>query len=290
MTKQCPICSETALKRPSDESWTLDGTTYYLLRCEGCQTAFTNPLPSDDVLNHFYQTSFNYRWYSDHLKAKLKDARIRFSEYKALLRGSILDFGGGLGYFSQVCRSNGHKSITYDLYSSNNPTNEKWDALVALHVLEHTNDPNELVLKFKALLNPGGRLIVAVPNYGGIGYRSQGMHWVWAQPPFLHIFHFTANGLSKLLERHGFVDMEISYHDRWDANTYCDVNHPRSSRKFDAAWSLKPFNAAHAYRKLVALINTYRRFRGLRKSSSSASCRNDFLSEIQITAIAPLDG
>lgn len=282
----CPFCLGARLAAYGAQSWSSMDTVFTLTQCEECRTVFTNPLPDDDLLQTLYRTSFDYHWYADHFAAKLRDARLRYAEYRPLLNGSVLDFGGGLGYFSQICRSYGHKSVTYDPYAASTPTNDRWDAVVALHVLEHSNNPDDMVEQIKHMLAKNGTLILAVPNYSGLGYREQGMNWVWAQPPYIHVSHLTAEAVRALLERNGFTDVRISYHDRWDANIYCDVRHAGSSRCFDSAWSRRPLNGFAPYRKMIALFNTYRRFRGLKKSLHEFAGQDSELSEMQITATA----
>lgn len=147
------------------------------------------PRPPDAALRTIYGTSFDYQWYRDHFDAKLQDCRGRVKEYQSLLGQRVLDFGGGVGYLSQALKVG--LSATYDPYLSEVvPARTAWDSVVALHVLEHSNDLDRTVSAMREWLEPCGRLIVAVPNFSGLGYREQGMHWVWAQPPLVHLLHF----------------------------------------------------------------------------------------------------
>lgn len=287
MSDTCPACLATVSRLLSSQKWTFAGERYCLVECEGCGSARTCPLPDDGVLKRLYETSFDYRWYRDHFPAKLEDSRIRLVEYKDLLGERVLDFGGGLGYFSQVAREAGYQSTTYDPFAANKPaavSSTQWDTVVVLHVLEHTNDLDRLCREIRKLVLPGGRLILAVPNYSSRGYRKLGMQWVWAQPPLIHVHHLTAAGVTALLARHGFTDIRISYHDRWDANVDCDVDHAKLSRLFDAAWGLRPLGTFAGYRRLVAAVNSWRRFRGLAKTRGKDDPNNTGLSELQVTA------
>jgi len=270
MLDSCPVCAFPNTKPYSGQSWTDQGTDYRISVCESCGSAHSTPLPTDQRLQRLYSSSFDYRWYQDHFSAKLMDSKLRLQEYRMLLGKRILDFGGGLGYFSQAAREAGYTSVTYDPFASASPASEeKWDAVVALHILEHTNDLDRICDQFKKLLVPNGQLILAVPNFSGAGYREQGMQWVWAQPPLIHIFHFTAAGLTALLTRHGFKNIRISYHERWDANSYADVMHAERFRRWDSAWGLRVMRSIPGYRKLIAAINSRRRFRSLEKSSAT---------------------
>jgi len=242
-------------------------------------------MPSNERLSQLYKTGFDYRWYADHYNAKLKDCRIRVKEYAPLLGRRVLDFGGGVGYFSSAARESGLESITYDPYISDKPPqSQHWDCVVALHVLEHSNNLDQTLSQIKDLLIPGGNLVLAVPNADGLGYQRLGMGWVWAQPPLIHIFHFTAAGLTALLSRHGFENIRISYHERWDANHEADIVHAEHFRRWDSAWALPLWRAIPGYRKLIATFNSWRRFRALSRSHSISLHEQ---AELQVVATLP---
>lgn len=277
----CHVCQHSVCRLYTGSNWAGD-PGYTLLQCDSCNSVFSDPLPSDELLSKLYQSSFDYRWYQDHYDAKLNDCRARVKEYAPLLGKRVLDFGGGVGYFSQAVREVGLDSVTYDPYVTAAPPPKKvWDCVVALHVLEHSNDLERTLSEIKEFLVLGGKVVFAVPNFESSGYRDQGMRWVWAQPPLIHIFHFTAAGLTALLVRHGFENIQISYHERWDANHHADVLHAEHFRRWDAAWGLRWFRSIPGYRKLIAAINSRRRYRALEKSMETP--RKD-RAELQVSA------
>lgn len=282
----CPVCRAVSPSSYDNQEWMVSGQRYRLLKCLACGSAFTSPLPSETVLENLYRTSFDYRWYQDHYDAKLQDCRMRIQEYGSLLGKRVLDFGGGVGYFSKAASEVGLESITYDPYvDSDIPGKNNWDSVIMLHVLEHSNDLDRTISQIKNFLVPGGRLIVVVPNFASLGYQMLGMRWVWAQPPLVHVFHFTASGLEALLARHGFIDFETSFHERWDANLYCDLKHVERFRSRDALWGLRPFNRFPFYRRWVARRNAKLRFAGLDVALHEYDARRDIYSELKITAV-----
>lgn len=283
MSKQCCICRDGILSGYTDLTWKIWDHNYGLVICSTCGCAFTDPLPSTQVLEQLYATSFNYRWYQDHIWAKFKDCRQRIIEYAPFLGRRVLDYGGGIGYFSQAAREAGYESRTYDPYAGKDQLEEqKWDTVVCLHMLEHVNNPDEAIVRLKDLLAEGGRLILVVPNFSSEGYRQLGMSWVWAQPPLLHIFHFTSSGLEKLLQRHGFKIICVSYHERWDANLQSDLIQVERFKKLDADWHRQPFNHLPVYRKFIALRNSFLRFKAFDKADANSFSSNTKLSELQI--------
>jgi len=281
----CRVCLHGASTRYAGPHWA--GHPRYALRqCSSCSSVFSDPMPTDETLSNLYQTSFDYRWYRDHYPAKLRDCRMRVKEYAPLLGKRVLDFGGGMGYFARAAIEAGLESTTFDPYVSGvKPGAGDWDCVVALHVLEHSNDLDRTMSEIKDFLGPKGRLILAVPNFASRGYQERGMAWVWAQPPLLHIFHFTAAGLASLLARHGFSGIQVSYHERWDANLYCDVEHAQRFQKWDSAWGVRPLNHFGLYRRWIARRNSERRFKGLQQSLRNFDAQSDLYSELQVTAV-----
>lgn len=282
----CAVCGEAGLQSClPEQTWSWLGRTYRLVRCAACGTARSDPLPDDATLADYYRRYFDYRWYADHYAAKLRDARLRAAEYAPRLPGRrVLDFGGGLGYLSAALRELGFDSLTYDPYANTDDPGTGWDAVIGLHMLEHGNDPGAVLERMKARLRPGGLLLLAVPNFDAAGYRRFGMAWVWAQPPIVHVFHFTESGLRRLLEKHGFDDVRASYHDRWDANRVADIERRRISAYCDQAWGLRPLNRFGPYRRAMARLNAARRFAALEKALRQDNGPVGERAELEITA------
>ncbi len=282
---ECIVCRNGSLKPYSDQIWSIWGVNYKLVACSTCCSISTDPMPSDDVLVKVYDECFDYRWYQDHYSAKLRDCRERIREYRPHLGNTVLDFGGGVGYLSEALKAHGYVSRTYDPFCRRDDQKEgKWDTVIALHVLEHANDPDRTVMEMRELLQPDGGLIIAVPNAGGRGYSDLGTQWVWAQPPLLHTLHFTAAGLTSLLKRHGFTVDDVRYAERWDANLYTDLDKVSFFRMLDQAWGRPHYNRYAIYRKGCAAVSSFLRFRGLRKAMQSYDPSNADYSELQVVA------
>ena len=281
----CPVC-DSVLSAPLGMRLDGGGRVYDLEQCGSCGCAFTAPRPDDATLQRLYGESYDYRWFRDHYDAKLADARSRFEEYEPWLGASVLDFGGGLGYFAAAAREAGLRSETLDPHSGASPTlpGDGWDSVVALHVLEHSNDPGAMLEAIRARLKPGGSLILAVPNYAGAGYRERGMHWVWAQPPLVHVFHFTARGLAALLLRHGFDLEQVDYRERWDANYVSDVLQVERFARLEADWARRPWSRFALYRKYIADRNAELRFEALERSLREHAMEPSLRAELQVRA------
>ena len=285
METTCQACGSESLHDYGNHRWDIGGVQYRLTECDACKTIFTNPLPDDAILTTFYETGFRYDWYLDYYGAKVLDVQMRLDEYQGLLGKRVLDFGGGLGYFSLVCRLRGHEAVTYDPYTTGNvPAVGSWDSVVALHVLEHANQPGRMLDRIRTFLAPGANLLLAVPNRDGCGYQAQGMGWVWAQPPMLHLFHFSTKGLLALLERHGFAIDRVSYHERWDANRVNDVEEVETIRRMEREWWEESSRNAPDRRALIAWRNAECRFEALRRSLEGFSPDDTAHAELHVVA------
>jgi SAM-dependent methyltransferase len=238
----CPHCqSADVCPSAPEKTWERDGQTYRLLSCARCGGRFTDPMPSAALLDQLYESEFNFGWYRDHYPAKLLDSLHRLVQYRrlGLLDGKrLLDYGGGLGYFSRAARLCRLDAQTIDpMHTRGASTQEQFDLVACHHVLEHAADPNPLVRDLRSALAPSGTLILAVPNGASLGYQRRGNDWVWSQPPFVHIHHFTAAGLRALVSRHGLDVVGEHYYERWDANALADVRLAALYARSDGRWS-----------------------------------------------------
>lgn len=80
---------------------------------------------------------------------------------------------------------------------------EFFDEIIIWHVLEHVEDPSHTIEECRRILRPGGRLIVAVPNFSSLQARWSGPSWFHLDAP-RHLFHFPLSGLQRLVRDRGF--------------------------------------------------------------------------------------
>jgi 2-polyprenyl-3-methyl-5-hydroxy-6-metoxy-1,4-benzoquinol methylase len=277
----CPACLSASLRQLRVNAWSEKGEVYSLVGCPACGCTASWPIPSAEALARHYRETFNYAWYRDHLPAKYVDAKRRLLEVKPWLGRRILDFGGGLGYLSRAARKLGYDSATVDPYQGTGTAGETgWDTVFALHVLEHVPDPAATLAQLHGLLEPGGTMILAVPNALGAGYRRIGGNWPWFQAPITHIFHFTPQALARLVARSGFELLGLSFHDRWDANTVADIERSAETRRLDAEWHETEDTAS---RPALAWRTFRRRYRALAACPDPAQDNAD-LAEILVIA------
>jgi 2-polyprenyl-3-methyl-5-hydroxy-6-metoxy-1,4-benzoquinol methylase len=83
------------------------------------------------------------------------------------------------------------------------------------HTLEHMRSPRDVIAQAARLLEPGGTLLVAVPNADGLQARVFGSDWFHLDVP-RHLFHFGPDSLSRIIEGAGLqvtrsFHMEVEY-------------------------------------------------------------------------------
>lgn len=67
--------------------------------------------------------------------------------------------------------NNLHRLKIIESYFETFETDERFDVIVMGFVLEHVDDPSLIVARYRALLKPGGRLFIAVPNAKSLNRR-----------------------------------------------------------------------------------------------------------------------
>jgi 2-polyprenyl-3-methyl-5-hydroxy-6-metoxy-1,4-benzoquinol methylase len=77
------------------------------------------------------------------------------------------------------------------------------DEVIIWHVFEHMNDPRGTLEEVFRILEPGGRLVIAVPNFESAQARWTGAAWFHLDLP-RHLYHFPVSALREMLMQTGF--------------------------------------------------------------------------------------
>ena len=190
----------------------------------------THPVPDD--LEKYYESE-EYISHRDSSKS-LQDKIYQFVKSymltkkakwirKEIKHGNILDFGAGTGDFLRRMRSFLWKVEGVepnklardlailkglDLKSDISGIREnKYDVISLWHVLEHLPDYEKRIEEFRELLNEGGILVIAVPNYRAYDSKYYNENWAaWDVPR--HLWHFSRKGLTRKLNEKGFFLMK----------------------------------------------------------------------------------
>jgi 2-polyprenyl-3-methyl-5-hydroxy-6-metoxy-1,4-benzoquinol methylase len=158
--------------------------------CKSCGLVWSDPRPHD--ARQFYEEEYRVAYkhtYAPKPKHVLRAGHValsRLDKIKPLLSGSktILDVGTGGGEFAYLLQSRGHTvsgvepNRGYADYSINEyglPVQvgfvqdgtfppDAFDVITMWHVLEHTENPEAVLVRLRSWLKPDGILVVEVPN------------------------------------------------------------------------------------------------------------------------------
>lgn len=196
---------------------------YHVATCDRCGSGRTVPVPSSPELEAFYANEYKYDAHV--LIAAEKRWRAGRILDDALPEGAkrVLDIGCMYGYLLEEARERGVEAVGVELSTgpaeaaaakgfrvhhgmieefAANET-EKYDLVVAQHVLEHIEAPEAFLRRVRELLAPGGKLCIVVPNYDSKVRKTFKHSWGWYQLP-VHLHHFGHRGLETLFTRTGF--------------------------------------------------------------------------------------
>tara|TARA_X000001036_G_C20691696_1_gene809629 strand:- start:4626 stop:5453 length:828 start_codon:yes stop_codon:yes gene_type:complete len=143
-----------------------------------------------------------------------------YSYFKAFLekKKKVLDIGSGTGISCIMLEKKGFEMIGVDpdpknsqLINSKLETGKcinsyfedlhienKVDVIWITHVIEHLEQPDELLEKCKEWIKPGGTICIAVPDCDNPSMLDHSLN-----NPY-HIYHFTKNSLKVLFEKCGY--------------------------------------------------------------------------------------
>ncbi|NJD05354.1 MAG: class I SAM-dependent methyltransferase [Methylococcaceae bacterium] len=191
----CLLCGMRAVGEVLSESVRDDRTgRHQVMRCNVCGHIQLFPLPDEEADRSFYDgdrqarnliPDFDFEVWR--LKCQEDTGRrLGWLEQVRPAPARVLDIGSGYGFFVDAAASAGYEAAGLDLSAERvalaraNLRGEflcglvdetfvegrrgRFDAVTLFHVLEHVPEPVAFLNRCKALLNPGGRLLIEVPN------------------------------------------------------------------------------------------------------------------------------
>jgi SAM-dependent methyltransferase len=102
---------------------------------------------------------------------------------------------------------------------------QRYDVVTLQETIEHLLDPFADLKEILRVLRPGGALSITTPNFDSLAYKLIGREWSVLSPGE-HLFYFTPQTLTAMLERAGFI--HISMHT--DGALSPDYVHTRTLR------------------------------------------------------------
>jgi SAM-dependent methyltransferase len=229
---KCPVCQSTGINKIlTAKDHTVSGELYEIWQCAHCSLRFTQDVPEAINIGKYYRSE-NYISHTETNKGVinwlyLRVRKLTLSTKKNFIEkqtgtnsGSILDIGAGTGAFLDHMKKSGWEvegvepdtgaikraNLQYglNLKSSSALFDIKENTFIAItlwHVLEHVHDLHGYIHQLKKILKPGGKIVIAVPNYTSYDAMYYGADWAAYDVP-RHLYHFSPACMLELANIH----------------------------------------------------------------------------------------
>lgn len=220
----CPVCNSSNHKYFISTNALMHKTnkeSYIFDKCSGCESVFLTNRVKENVLEDYYTLNYlpykgaaawgKYSSFVETSQRKLDEKRVHFVAGETKNKKdsfSILDVGCGQPSFLDLVQQklnakcsgidfsdNGWKNDPYETINliktsiADFKPGETFDVITLWHYLEHDYHLHETVKKLYECLNPGGKLIIEVPDYQSMSAKSQKQFWQgWHSPRHLTLF------------------------------------------------------------------------------------------------------
>jgi SAM-dependent methyltransferase len=211
-------------------------SNFEIVACTSCGLARTS-LPADFDPTTIYDESYfaggqadGYVDYQGSQEILRKEFRrtVGVLARSGVSGGALIELGCAYGYFleearaafsvcgvevsaaaSAACRARGlrvESTLSPELVADRGP----FDAAVMLDVIEHLGDPASVLTELRRAMRTGGRLLLTTGDIGALSARLAGRRWRLLTPP-QHLWFFSPETLTKLLERTGFRTLKVAH-------------------------------------------------------------------------------
>jgi len=226
----CPVCGSDRREFPFRLH-----DPYSVVRCSTCGFYYLYPRVIEGAMQEAYRQPSYYEGgacgYADtsytaqesSLRATFKRLLHNLAD-RRLTGDTLLEVGCGYGYLldearayfdrrvgtefsldgAEIARATGAEVFVGGIEQIS--AERKFDTVLAVQVIEHVYQPLAFV---KQLINhtlPGGHIIIATPDIGGVLRKAMGRHWPSFKVPE-HVGYFDFRTLSRLMEKAGLSDV-----------------------------------------------------------------------------------
>jgi len=226
----CPLCGSDRREFPFRLH---EG--YRVARCLECGFYYLYPRLIESAMQEIYRELSYYEGgacgYADTsytaqefaLRATFKRLLHNLAE-RGLTGGELLEIGCGYGYLLDVARSFFGRRVGTDFSPEGAeiaratgaegfvggieqvPSDAKFDCVIGTQLIEHVYEPVSFVKRLVGHTKPGGHIVLATPDIGGVLRKLMGRRWPSFKVPE-HILYFDYRTLTSLMLLAGLSDV-----------------------------------------------------------------------------------
>jgi SAM-dependent methyltransferase len=262
--RPCPACHSERRK----EIGVKNG--FQIFQCK-CRSLYTGTLADDESVEDYdsYYSEENLTT-PPFIRSRLKEIIGGFQPFYKT--GALLDVGFGAADLLCVARDLGWNvsgvevsapAIEHarglglevrhsDLIAANYP-DDHFDVVTASEIIEHCDEPEELLNEVYRILRPGGLFWATTPAAGGLSYRLMGLSWTTLSPPE-HMQLFSRRATYGFLSRFSSVKVLTHAFNPSEVIAHFRNRDPSSFDRVSAGYSINEQLSSSRPKKLVKII------------------------------------
>lgn len=209
--------------------WKFSLRDFDFFRCKNCHLLFVYPVyDAHEIYNASYFNGGSHGFgFSNYETDKLASSKYLTKLLRWALEAHtspeprLLDVGAANGFFLTICAEEGvraegieisreavewaqklGRNVTHSTIEDFK-TDQNYEIISALDVLEHISQPVQFVQRVRVLLKAEGIFLINVPYEGSFSAKLSGKKWHALLPPE-HWFYFNKKSLREILESNGF--------------------------------------------------------------------------------------
>lgn len=227
----CPNCNSgfvRAFAAPAHDR--ADGQSIEVKECQACFFAWQYPV------NHSPHESAAYfeqayadaamdptSYFNPRRRRAVAEIQAAFVESLHVSGATLLDVGGGNGYFARAAKAQGWDvtlvdpaldpasfagtGITAICGTMSDLPRSEFDVVTLWDVIEHVPEPGPFLRMAVQCLKPGGKLILETGNYKSADRAADGVaHWIYQAD---HRWYFAPDSAKSLMEAAGLCNVQL---------------------------------------------------------------------------------
>lgn len=233
-SKVCLICGSDRLQSYKAHASDEKGTIYVnIVECNNCIFGWQYPVGrTEEQSIEFFETAYADEgrtqsvYFNPSRKREIAALEYEFISKLPVKGRTILDIGAGAGIFGEMAADNGWSVTAVDPSLDvsrlkknpmikaikgtieNVPRREVYDIVTMWDVIEHSNNPVELIRSATQRLKNGGWLIIETGNYKSASRVNEGISsWIYQLD---HRWYFSPESIKHLLTDAGYAEFTLS--------------------------------------------------------------------------------